>query len=324
MKKLIRIFLLALMFAVPAWGQRVIITQGGNDASVGAGGALKINLGEIGGTAQSGANVIDVGNTAIRVNIVAGGGAGGTSSSFGAAFPATGTAIGFSDGTNMQGGRVVDLDTGAGTVYGQIINLVRRASGGPTELIGQTTMALSLPVAIASDQGAVPASQSGTWTVQPGNTANTTAWLVTGTGGTFPSTQSGTWTVQPGNTANTTAWLSTSVPSAASAAASSIFYNQAVTTAQTVKASAGNVYGWKVYNPNPSVCYLQVFNTTTPTLGTTVPLFSIPMSTGFAEGASPGGVALNNFSTAIAVAATTTPQGATTCTTGAVVNIWYQ
>lgn len=29
---------------------------------------------------------------------------------------------------------------------------------------------------------------------------------VTGAGGTFPATQSGTWTVQPGNTANTTAW----------------------------------------------------------------------------------------------------------------------
>lgn len=55
--------------------------------------------------------------------------------------------------------------------------------------------------------GTVAVTQSGTWTVQPGNTANTTAWLVTGTGGTFPSTQSGTWTVQPGNTANTTPWL---------------------------------------------------------------------------------------------------------------------
>jgi hypothetical protein len=40
------------------------------------------------------------------------------------------------------------------------------------------------------------ATQSGTWTVQPGNTANTTAWLVTGTGGTFPATQSGTWSVR--------------------------------------------------------------------------------------------------------------------------------
>jgi len=36
--------------------------------------------------------------------------------------------------------------------------------------------------------GTVAATQSGTWTVQPGNTANSTAWLVTGTGGTFPVT----------------------------------------------------------------------------------------------------------------------------------------
>ena len=57
--------------------------------------------------------------------------------------------------------------------------------------------------------GTFPATESGTWTVQPGNTANSTAWLVTGTGGTFPATQSGTWTVQPGNTANSTAWLVT-------------------------------------------------------------------------------------------------------------------
>lgn len=41
----------------------------------------------------------------------------------------------------------------------------------------------------------VTATQSGTWTVQPGNTANTTAWLVTGTGGTFPATQSGAWNI---------------------------------------------------------------------------------------------------------------------------------
>lgn len=34
--------------------------------------------------------------------------------------------------------------------------------------------------------GTQASTQSGTWTVQPGNTANTTAWLVTGTGGTFP------------------------------------------------------------------------------------------------------------------------------------------
>jgi hypothetical protein len=101
--------------------------------------------------------------------------------------------------------------------------------------------------------GTVAATQSGTWTVQPGNTANTTAWKVDGSAVTNPVsiadgsdttfgakadakstatdstavsamsvlkqisasvqapptqavTQSGTWTVQPGNTANTTAW----------------------------------------------------------------------------------------------------------------------
>ncbi len=69
----------------------------------------------------------------------------------------------------------------------------------------------------------LPASQSGTWTVQPGNTANTTAWKVDGSAvtqpvsgtfwqatqpisGTVTANQGGTWTVQPGNTANTTAW----------------------------------------------------------------------------------------------------------------------
>jgi hypothetical protein len=52
------------------------------------------------------ATSIDADHTAIDVNILAGGGTGGTASSFGAAFPATGTAIGGSDGTNMLGVRV--------------------------------------------------------------------------------------------------------------------------------------------------------------------------------------------------------------------------
>lgn len=54
-------------------------------------------------------------------------------------------------------------------------------------VVGGTTLPVS---------GTVAATQSGTWTVQPGNTANTTAWLVTGLGGTFPATQSGTWSTR--------------------------------------------------------------------------------------------------------------------------------
>lgn len=67
-------------------------------------------------------------------------------------------------------------------------------------------------VAVSSVGGTVASTQSGTWTVQPGNTANTTAWKVDGSAvtqpvsGTVTANQGGTWTVQPGNTANTTAW----------------------------------------------------------------------------------------------------------------------
>ena len=63
----------------------------------------------------------------------ASGGSGGTSSSFGAAFPATGTASGFTDGTNMQGARVFDLDTDAGTQYGLGVNLRFSGAGGSVE-----------------------------------------------------------------------------------------------------------------------------------------------------------------------------------------------
>jgi hypothetical protein len=126
------------------------------------------------------ANVGDSANNAVRIRIVANdvGGGGGTSSSFGAAVPATGTAAGFSDGTNMQAARVFDADSGGGTQYVMGLNLRRSASGGSAELIGQATMANSVPVVLSSDQTVIPVSQSGTWTVQPGNTANTTAWLV--------------------------------------------------------------------------------------------------------------------------------------------------
>lgn len=55
--------------------------------------------------ASDGTNLVNVGdnaNSALRVNVVAGGAAGGTSSNFNATFPASGTAAGASDGTNMK------------------------------------------------------------------------------------------------------------------------------------------------------------------------------------------------------------------------------
>lgn len=117
--------------------------------------------------------------------------------------------------------------------------------GGGAWLITQATLPVMANIvnspSILTAGGSLSAFQSGTWTVQPGNTPNTTAWLVTmptlpvavGThsvlaaGGslaafqgsapwlvtfaTLPAqvSQVGTWTVQPGNTPNTTAWLVT-------------------------------------------------------------------------------------------------------------------
>jgi hypothetical protein len=71
-----------------------------------------------------------------------------------------------------------------------------------------------VPAVVTYVGNTVNAAQSGTWTVQPGNTANTTAWLVTGTGGTFPVTGtfwqatqpvsgSGVFEVGPTTSANT-------------------------------------------------------------------------------------------------------------------------
>jgi len=52
-------------------------------------------------------------------------------SSYGAAFPATGTAAGFSDGTNMRPGYAIDLDTSGGTIWGQGVQLVGQSFGAP-------------------------------------------------------------------------------------------------------------------------------------------------------------------------------------------------
>lgn len=55
---------------------------------------------------------------------------------------------------------------------------IQDAAGNPISL-GSTTSGGSVPVVIATDQTPVFVKQSGTWTVQPGNTANSTPWLMT-------------------------------------------------------------------------------------------------------------------------------------------------
>ncbi len=108
------------------------------------------------------------------------GGSGGTSSSFGSAFPSTGTAGGYSDGTNMQTARVFDADSGGGTQYVLGVNLRLAGSGGSVEAATASnplridpTGTTTQPVGDAGgsltvdNNGtfAVQAAQSGTWNV---------------------------------------------------------------------------------------------------------------------------------------------------------------
>src|SRR5262249_47486666 len=85
-------------------------------------------------------------------------------------------------GTNLIGKVGLDQTT-PGTTNGVAIVGVN----GATALAGNgTTGTGALRVTVASDNTAftVNAAESGTWTVQPGNTANTTPWLTTPTAGT--------------------------------------------------------------------------------------------------------------------------------------------
>lgn len=79
------------------------------------------------------------------------GGSGGTASNFGSAVPSSGTAIGASDGTNMQNPRVYDTDSGAGTQYTMGVVLRGSSSGGSVELGTSTNPVVVSGLGIAKD-----------------------------------------------------------------------------------------------------------------------------------------------------------------------------
>jgi hypothetical protein len=94
-------------------------------------------------------------------------------------------------------------------------------------------------------------------------------------------------------------------------------------TATSVKASAGQVFGWYIYNSNTSVAYVQFFNLATGsvTLGTTTPFFSLGIPAGSGANVLFGtGIA---FGTAITIAITTTRAGSTGPTNTVDYNIFY-
>lgn len=83
--------------------------------------------------------------------------------------------------------------------------------------------------------------------------------------------QSGTWTVQPGNTANTTAWLVQDVAGTTGGASFSGFVGAASNNKTQIKGSAGTLYSISVQNLASTPVYLKVFDKTSAnvTAGTT-------------------------------------------------------
>lgn len=169
-----------------------------------------------------------------------------------------------------------------------------------TKVIGTVNVAASQTIATTNaGTFAVQAAQSGTWTVQPGNTANTTPWLVT-----LQPTTSGGSSTYSGN-----------VTTAGSGAG---------TGGVAVDASPGQMYGYAVYNGNSSVCYMSFFDQTQAltNLGTTVPKLAIGIpANGGANVSFANGIP---FATAITVSATTTRNGSTACSTGLDINVLYK
>lgn len=99
----------------------------------------------------------------------------------------------------------------------------------------------------------------------------------------------------------------------------------ASTNATSVKASAGQVFGWYLFNANAATRYLKLYNkASAPTVGTDTPVLTIPIPAGAAANVEYlGGIA---FATGIAFALTT---GIADADTGAVaandvvVNLFY-
>jgi hypothetical protein len=149
---------------VDSSGDQVIV--GAGTAGTPSGGVITIQ-GDPSGTPLPVSGTISVANASIGLN--------------GSAIPGSSTQVGGSDGTNLQPIRLFDLDSGAGTQYVMGVGLRKASSGGSVEF-GTSSDPIRIDptgTTIQPVSGTVAATQSGTWTVQPGNTANSTPWLTT-------------------------------------------------------------------------------------------------------------------------------------------------
>lgn len=250
-------------------------------------------------------------------------------------------------------GSTISVDDGGGalTVDGTVA-----ISGTVAVTDNSSTLSVDDGAGSLTVDGTVAATQSGTWTVQPGNTANTTAWKVDGSAVTQPvSDAGGSLTVDYATTGSGTATgaLRVELPTNGTgtvglnagtnaigklaansgvdigdvdvtsiAAGTNTIGNVGVVgrttgglsmfisldldeTEEDVKTSAGQLFGWYMFNAAATTRYVKLYNATAAnvTVGSTTPVLVLPVPAGGAANAVFDiGIA---FSTAICAAATT-------------------
>lgn len=239
-------------------------------------------------------------------------------------------------------------------------------SYNPLPPLGQTTMAASLPVAIASNQSSLAVTGTFWQTTQPVSLASLPS-LATGsnaigsiTNTSFASTQSGTWNVGLSTGSNAIGSITNTTFAATSATATSLkaqaesyqggtavsssnplyvtmassasggdttfhLVSAATTNATNIKASAGKVTGWYIYNSNASARKVAFHNTAgTPTAGSSVVSAIVIPGLAAANVSFPDGI---DFSTGIAITTVTelTDAGNTAVALNdLIINIYYK
>lgn len=194
-------------------------------------------------------------------------------------------------------------------------------SNGATVAVGQTTMAASLPVTIASNQGSL--SVAGTAAagvaasgnpVQIGGVYNTSAPApATGQMEPLQLDSQGDLNVDerfaPQAEDNTNGVLAEVIkPLSVATYCPSLFTNRGANNTLNVKASAGNVFSLSCFNTTASVRYLLLHNTATVPVNTNVPVvsFLVPANAQIIVGSDFFHSSGLNFATGIAFAISST------------------
>jgi len=96
-----------------------------------------------------------------------------------------------------------------------------------------------------------------------------------------PASQSGTWTVQPGNTTNTTPWLVTDKPVTSGGLSTYSFLSTNAVQSANIKSSAGMLYSVEFFNVSATPVFVRVYNkaTTDDGSGTPIERWMIPGNT---------------------------------------------